>query len=117
MSSEEEKDKLVLKSLDDIVAGDELRDESGLDEETRKALELTREMTAWSKSPPQEFKRTLKAQLVHQLAEREKQEATQHGDFEFRQLLRRPAWQLTLAAIIALIVALIIFLIINALQA
>ena len=117
MSREEEKDKLVLKNLDRIVAGDELQDEFGLDDETRKALELTREMTAWSKSPHKEFKRTLKAQLIHQLAEREKKETSKYGGSEFWQLLHRPAWQLTVGAIIAVIIALIIFLIVNALQA
>jgi hypothetical protein len=116
MSREEEKDKLVLRNLDRIVSGDELQDESELDEETRKTLELTREMTKWSKSPHGEFKRTLKAQLIHQLSEREKQEDLEHGDFELRQFLRRPAWQLTLGTIIAVIITVVIFLIVNALQ-
>jgi len=117
MSREEEKDKLLIENLDHIVAGDAIPDESGLDKETRKALELTREMTTWTKAPPQGFKRLLKAQLIHQLAEQEKQESTEAGYSEFRQFLRRPAWQLTLGAIIAVIIAVVIFLIVNALQA
>ena len=57
MSKEREKDKKVLENLDRIVAGEKLENEAELDDETRATLELTREMTSWSKSPPKEFKK------------------------------------------------------------
>jgi hypothetical protein len=108
MSSEQKQDRLVLENLDRIVAGEKLRDESGLDDDTRAALEITRELSSWSKSPSKEFKKQLKAQLIHQLAEQEKQQKPINGDLVLQQILRRPAWQLTVAAIIMVAIIAII---------
>ena len=111
MNKKQKKDKQVLENLDRIVAGEKLKDESDLDKDTRAALELTREMTSWPKSPSKEFKTQLKAKIVHQLAEQNKQEDLKSGNSEFRDLLHRPAWQLTIAAVLLAIIALIIYLI------
>jgi hypothetical protein len=111
MSRKQKKDEKVLENLDRIVAGEKLKDESALDDNTKAALELSREMTSWPKSPSKEFKSQLKAKLVHQLAEQQKQEDLINGNSEFRELLHRPAWQFTIAAVIVAIIALIIYLI------
>jgi hypothetical protein len=116
MSKGRNKDKQLLENVDRIVAGEKLEDKSGLDDKTRAALELSREMRSWPKSPSKEFKAQLKAQLIHQLAEQEKQEALKNDESMFWWVLRRPAWQLTVAAAIVVIIAAIIFLIFYALQ-
>ena len=112
MNRKQKKDEKVLENLDRVVAGEKLKDESGLDNDTRAALELSREMTSWPKSPSKEFKSDLKAKLVHQLAEHNKQEVMKKGSSEFREVLHRPAWQLTIAAVLVAIVALIITIIV-----
>jgi hypothetical protein len=110
--SKQKKDKQVLKNLERIVSGEKLPDDSELDEETRKALELTREMTSWSKSPPKEFKSDLKARLTHQLAEQDKQELHDSKNPEDWHIFHRSKWQLTVAAIILVIIIAIITVII-----
>jgi hypothetical protein len=111
MNKKQKKDKQMLENLDRIVSGEKLKDESGLDKETKVLLELTREMTSWPKSPSKEFHTELKARIVHQLAEQNKQEDLKDGRSEFRDLLHRPAWQLTIAAVLLAIIALIIYLV------
>jgi hypothetical protein len=111
MNKKQKKDKQVLENLDRIVAGQKLKDEPGLDDDTKAALELSREMTSWPKSPSKEFKTQLKAKIIHQLAEQNKQEDLKDGSSEFRDLLHRPAWQFTIAAVLLAIIALIIYLI------
>jgi hypothetical protein len=112
MNKKQKKYKQVLENLDRIVAGEKLNSESGLDDDTKAALELSREMTSWSKSPSKEFNAQLKAKIIHQLAEQNKQEGLKNGDSEFRDLLHRPAWQFTIAAVIVAIIAVIIALIV-----
>ena len=112
MNKKQKKDKLMLENLDRIVAGEKLKDESELDKETKAALELTREMTSWPKSPSKEFKADLKARVTHQVAEQKNREAAKNPFSEFWDILRRPAWQMTVGAIILAIIAAIVFLII-----
>jgi len=112
MNKKQNKEKQLLENLDRIVAGEKLKDDSGLDKDTKAALELSREMTSWTKSPSKEFKADLKARVVHQLAEEKKREVAKDPFSEFRDVIRRPAWQLTFGAIGAAIVAGIIFLIV-----
>jgi len=71
----------LLENLDRIVAGEKLKDDSGLDKDTKAALELSREMTSWTKSPSKEFKADLKARVVHQLAEEKKREVAKDPFF------------------------------------
>jgi len=59
----------MLENLDRIVAGEKLKDDAQLDKETKAALELTREMTSWPKSPTKEFAADLKARVTHQVVE------------------------------------------------
>jgi hypothetical protein len=112
MSRKQKKDKLVLENLDRIVAGEKLQDQAGLDDETRKALELTRELSSWPKSPSKEFEMQLKAQITHRLAEQAKQESQGSKNPEFRDILHRPAWQLTVAAVILVVILAIITLVV-----
>jgi hypothetical protein len=112
MSKKQKKDKLVLENMDRIVAGEKLKDESELDKDTKAALELTREMASWPKSPSKEFKADLKARVTHQVVEQKNREAAKNPFSEFRDILRRPAWQMTVGAIILVIIAAIVFLII-----
>ena len=84
----------------------------GLDKDTRAALEMTREMTAWPKSPSKEFKAQLKADLTHRVVEQQKQDLANRKDPEYRNFLRRPAWQFTIAGFGAVLIAGIIFLIV-----
>jgi hypothetical protein len=107
MNKKQKIDKKVLENLDRIVAGEKLQNESELDKDTRAALELSREMTSWSKSPSKEFKAELKAKIVHQLAE-ENKTAAKSDNSELRELRHRHAWQFTIAAILVVILALII---------
>jgi hypothetical protein len=111
VNKKQKTDKLLLENIDRIVAGEKLQDESGLDKDTRAALELTREMTSWPKSPSREFKTELKARVTHQLAEEEKREAAKNGRSELSELIHRPAWRFTIAALIVTIIAAIIYLI------
>ena len=74
MNKKQNKDKQLLENLDRIVAGEKLKDDSGLDKDTKAALELSREMTSWPKSPSKEFKADLKARVTHRLAEEKKRE-------------------------------------------
>ena len=111
MSKKQKKDKLVLENLDRIVAGEKLQDQAELDDDTRKALELTRELSSWPKSPSKEFETELKARLTHQLAEQEKLESPVN-DIETWGILHRPKWQLTVAAIILVLILAIITIII-----
>ena len=112
MNKKQKKDKQLLENLDRIVAGEKLKDDSGLDKDTKAALELSREMTSWPKSPSKEFKADLKARVVHQMAEEKKQEAAKNQGWPFHDLMHRTAWQFTFGAIGAAIVAGIIFLIV-----
>jgi hypothetical protein len=112
MNKKQKKEKAVLENMDRVVAGEKLPDDSELDKETKAAIELSREMTAWPKSPSKEFKADLKARVTHRVSEEKKRDAVKNGYSEFRDILRRPAWQMTLAAIILAIVTGIIFLIV-----
>ena len=112
MKKKQNKDKQLLENLDRIVAGEKLQDDPGLDKATKAALELSREMTSWPKSPSKEFKADLKARVTHQLAEEKKKEAAKNDGWAFRDLMHRTAWQLTFGAIGAAIIAGIIFLIV-----
>jgi hypothetical protein len=46
------------------------------------------------------------------VVEQQKQDLSKRGDTEYRNFLRRPAWQFTIAGFGALIIAAIIFLIV-----
>ena len=69
MNKKQKREKQLLENLDRIVAGEKLKDDSGLDKDTKAALEVTREMTNWPKSPSKEFKAKLKADLTHRVVE------------------------------------------------
>jgi hypothetical protein len=112
MNKKQQKDQQLLENIDTVAAGEKLPEESGLDNETKAALELTREMTSWPKSPSKEFKAQLKADLTHRVVEQQKQDQAKRGDPEYRNFLRRPAWQMTFAGLGALIIAGIIWLIV-----
>jgi hypothetical protein len=112
MNKKQQQDKQLLENIDKAAAGEKLTEESGLDKETKAALELTREMAAWPKSPSKEFKAQLKADLTHRVIEQQKKALAKRGDPEYRNFLRRPAWQFTIAGIGALIIAAIIWLIV-----
>ena len=112
MNKKQQKEKQLLENIDKAAAGEKLPEESGLDKETKAALELSREMAAWSKSPSKEFKAQLKADLTHRVIEQQKQDLAKRGDPDYRNFLRRPAWQFTFAGFGALIIAAIIWLIV-----
>jgi cell division septal protein FtsQ len=112
MSKKQNKDKQLLENLDRIVAGEKLPDESGLDKDTKAALELSREMTKWPKSPSKEFKADLKAKVIHNLAEETKQKAAKNDGSETRDIFRRPAWQLTFAALIVVVILAVVLVIV-----
>jgi hypothetical protein len=46
------------------------------------------------------------------VVEQKKRDAAKNGDIEYRDFLRRPAWQMTIGAAIMVIIAMIIFLVI-----
>jgi hypothetical protein len=112
MNKKQQKDKQLLENIDKAAAGEKLPEESGLDKDTRAALEMTREMTSWPKSPSKEFKAQLKADLTHRVVEQQKRDLLKREDPEYRNFLRRPAWQFTIAGFGALIIAAIIWLIV-----
>jgi hypothetical protein len=112
MNKKQNKDKQLLENLDRIVTGEKLKDDPGLDKDTKAALELSREMTSWPKSPSKEFKAQMKARVTHQLAEQTEREAKKSSLWEFRDLIHRPAWRFTIATVIVAIIAGIIFLIV-----
>jgi hypothetical protein len=112
MNKKQQKDKQLLEDIDKAAAGEKLPKESGLDKDTKAALEMTREMAAWPKSPSKEFKEQLKADLTHRVVEQQKQDLAKRGDPEYRNFMRRPAWQMTFAGFGALIIAGIIWLIV-----
>ena len=45
MNKKQQQDKQLLKNIDKAVAGEKLPEESGLDKDTKAALELSREMS------------------------------------------------------------------------
>ena len=112
MNKKQQKDKQLLENIDKAAAGEELPEESGLDKDMKAALEMTREMASWPKSPSKEFKAQLKAEITHRVVEQQKQDLSKRRDPEYRNFLRRPAWQMTFAGFGALIIAAIIFLIV-----
>jgi len=112
MNNKQQKDKQLLENINKAAAGEELPDESGLDKDTKAALELSREMSSWPKSPSKEFKAQLKAEITHRVVEQQKQDLLKRRDPEYRNFLRRPAWQMTFAGLGALFIAAIIFLIV-----
>ena len=112
MNKKQQQDKQLLENIDKAAAGEELPDESGLDKDTKAALELSREMSSWPKSPSKEFKAQLKAEITHRVVEQQKQDLLKRRDPEYRNFLRRPAWQMTFAGLGALFIAAIIFLIV-----
>lgn len=112
MNKKQQKDKQLLENIDKAVSGEKLPEESVLDKDTKAALELSREMTSWPKSPSKEFKAQLKADLTHGVVEQQKRDLLKRCDPEYRNFLRRPAWQFTIAGLGALIIAAIIFLIV-----
>jgi len=72
MNKKQQQDKQLLANIDKAAAGEKLPEESGLDKDTRAALEMTREMAAWPKSPSKEFKAQLKAEITHRVVEQQK---------------------------------------------
>ena len=112
MNKKQQLDKQLLENIDKAAAGEELPEESGLDKDMKAALEMTREMASWPKSPSKEFKAQLKAEITHRVVEQQKQDLSKRRDPEYRNFLRRPAWQMTFAGFGALIIAAIIFLIV-----
>ena len=112
MNNKRNKDKEILENMDRIVTGDKMQDESGLDKDTKAALEFTREMTSWPKSPSKEFKAQLKADITHRVVEQQNKESLKAGNPEYRGFLRRPAWLLTFSAAVMVIVWVIIVLIV-----
>jgi hypothetical protein len=112
MNKKQQQDKQLLENIDKAAAGEELPEESGLDKDMKAALEMTREMASWPKSPSKEFKAQLKAEITHRVVEQQKQDLSKRRDPEYRNFLRRPAWQMTFAGFGALIIAAIIFLIV-----
>ena len=112
MNKKQQQDKQLLENIDKAAAGEKLTEESEMDKDTKAALEMTREMAAWPKSPSKEFKAQLKAELTHRVVEQQKKDQAKRGDPEYRNFLRRPAWQFTIAGLGALIIAAIIFLIV-----
>jgi hypothetical protein len=112
MNKKQQKDKQLLANIDKAAAGEKLPEESGLDKDTKAALELSREMASWPKSPSNELKAQLKAEITHRVVEQQKKDLAKRRDPEYSSFLRRPAWQMTFAGFGALIIAAIIWLIV-----
>ena len=112
MNKKQQQDKQLLENIDKAAAGEKLTEESEMDKDTKAALEMTREMAAWPKSLSKEFKAQLKAEITHRVVEQQKQDLLKRRDPEYRNFLRRPAWQMTFAGLGALFIAAIIFLIV-----
>ncbi len=112
MNKKQQKDKQLLENIDKAAAGEKLPEESGLDKDMKAALEMTREMAAWPKLPSKEFKAQLKADLTHRFVEQQKKDLAKRGDPEYRNFMRRPAWQFTIAGFGALIITALIWLIV-----
>jgi hypothetical protein len=112
MNKKQQQDKQLLENIDKAAAGEKLTEESEMDKDTKAALEMTREMAAWPKSPSKEFKAQLQAELTHRVVEQQKRDLSKRRDPEYRNFLRRPAWQMTFAGLGALFIAAIIFLIV-----
>jgi hypothetical protein len=112
MNKKQQQDKQLLENIDKAAAGEKLPEESGLDKDTKAALELSREMASWPKSPSNELKAQLKAEITHRVVEQQKKDLAKRRDPEYSSFLRRPAWQMTFAGFGALIIAAIIWLIV-----
>jgi len=112
MNNKQKNDKEILENLDRIANGEKLPEQSALDKDTKAALEASREMASWSKSPSAEFKAKFKADVTHRVVEQQNKESLNPGNPEARGFLRRPAWQLTFASAVAIIILAVIFLIV-----
>lgn len=109
--NDSEKDRRLLENLDRVLAGKEDEIAEPLDDDTRTALDFASKMVSMHEVPSKEFKESLKAQLIHRLAEQEKKDL--HGDQKLLLwgITRRKLWQGTIAAVIVVIIAVIILLI------
>ncbi len=107
-----ERDRKLLENLDNVLVGKDSEIAGTIDDDTRTALDVARKMVSLREVPSKEYTSTLKAQLVHQLAEAEKKELTRNQGFIFRLIPRKTKWQATIAAIILVIILAVILLIV-----
>jgi hypothetical protein len=112
MTDNTEKDKQLLKNLEKMLAEQEGEITGHLDEDNRTALEFARKMASLREKPTKEFKDNLKVQLIHQLAEQEKNDQSMNETLLFWGMLRSKLWQGTIAAVIAVIIIAVILLIV-----
>lgn len=111
MKDNVEKDRQLLENLDRILAGRESEIKEPVDDDARTALDFARKMASLQEKPPKGLSANLKAQIIHQLAEREKKEHPGYQSFLFWEIPRRRMWQGTIAALITVIIMAIILLI------
>ncbi len=107
-----ERDRKLLESLDRILEGSESEIAGTIDDDTRTALDIARRMATLRETPSKEFTKNLKAQLVHQLAEQEKNDLSVNHTLLFWGITRRRLWQGTLAAAILVIILAVILLVV-----
>lgn len=111
MNENKDKDKELLKNLDQILEGRDEEVFDSVDEDTRTALEFVGKMASLREKPSDEFTKNLKAELVHRLAEQENRRDNSDSELLFWGISRRKLWQGTIAALITFIVGSIIFII------
>ena len=112
MTGKAKKDKELLENLEKVLTGRENEITGPLDDDTRTALDFARKMASMRETPSKEFKENLKAELVHRLAEQEKNDLDADQTLLFWGVPRRKLWQGTIAAAIVVVIVAIILLIV-----
>jgi hypothetical protein len=97
MTDNAEKDRQLLEDLEGLLKGQEVK---GLrDSDERSVLEAARKIASLKEKPSREFAESLKAQLVHQLAEQEKKNSRKLS-FMSWDIAHMTMWQWTVAGLI-----------------
>lgn len=105
--TDSDNDKELLENLDKMLKGND-EELPGLSDDSQSAVDFARKLASMGEKPSDEFRENLKAQIVHRLAEIEKEEESADTELVFWGIRRRKLWQGTLAALITVIIVAII---------
>jgi hypothetical protein len=105
MMNEAERDRQLLENLDRILTGRGSEIREARDDDSRTALNFARKMASLREKPSKEFRDSLKAQLIHQLAEQERKERSRGESFLLLEIRDRTMWRWTVAAAITVVIA------------
>jgi hypothetical protein len=98
-----EMDKRFSEELDRILAGEEIKLDQSMDDDLRSTLDFASKMVQYRETPSSQFKSSLKAQLLHKLAEREAAREKKRS-WVWRLIPSQPVWQATAVVFFIIII-------------